>query len=112
MPVSTPSNWTVNISGTTYALAGDLARGTTTVEPGTGTTPPTSALVPISRPILKNRRERRASSTCTQISAPSATTSSAIAVHGGCTCRCCAAVTASNRWSSSSSAIGSSPVCI
>ncbi|MFC8175371.1 chitinase C-terminal domain-containing protein [Streptomyces sp. NPDC013012] len=42
LPVSTPSNWTVNISGTTYALAGDLARGTTVVEPGSGTTPPTT----------------------------------------------------------------------
>ncbi|GGR59058.1 chitinase C-terminal domain-containing protein [Streptomyces roseolus] len=41
LPVSTPSNWTVNISGTTYALAGDLARGTTVVEPGSGTTPTT-----------------------------------------------------------------------
>ncbi|MEU6124798.1 chitinase C-terminal domain-containing protein [Streptomyces sp. NPDC047123] len=39
LPVSTPWNWTVNISGTTYALAGDLARGTTLVEPGTGTGP-------------------------------------------------------------------------
>ncbi|AOT57899.1 Chitodextrinase precursor [Streptomyces rubrolavendulae] len=39
LPVSTPSNWTVNIAGTTYALAGDLARGTTVVEPGTGTGP-------------------------------------------------------------------------
>ncbi|WJV50079.1 chitinase C-terminal domain-containing protein [Streptomyces flavofungini] len=39
LPVSTPSNWTVNISGTTYGLAGDLARGTTVVEPGTGTGP-------------------------------------------------------------------------
>ncbi|WP_051810289.1 chitinase C-terminal domain-containing protein, partial [Streptomyces sp. NRRL S-378] len=39
LPVSTPSNWTVNISGTTYALAGDLARGTTVGEPGGTTTP-------------------------------------------------------------------------
>lgn len=39
LPVSTPSNWTVNIAGTTYGLAGDLARGTTVVEPGTGTGP-------------------------------------------------------------------------
>ncbi|MFD0418557.1 chitinase C-terminal domain-containing protein [Streptomyces sp. NPDC127108] len=39
LPVSTPSNWTVNIGGTTYGLAGDLARGTTVVEPGTGTGP-------------------------------------------------------------------------
>ncbi|MEL3945937.1 MULTISPECIES: chitinase C-terminal domain-containing protein [Streptomyces] len=39
LPVSTPSNWTVNISGTTYGLAGDLTRGTTVVEPGTGTGP-------------------------------------------------------------------------
>lgn len=39
LPVSTPSNWTVNIAGTTYALAGDLARGTTVVEPGTGPGP-------------------------------------------------------------------------
>lgn len=41
LPVSTPSNWTVNISGTTYALAGDLARGVTVVQPG-GTAPPTT----------------------------------------------------------------------
>ena len=39
LPVSTPWNWTVSIGGTTYALAGDLARGTTLVEPGTGTGP-------------------------------------------------------------------------
>ncbi|MBC7269042.1 MAG: chitinase C-terminal domain-containing protein [Streptomyces sp.] len=39
LPVSTPSNWTVTFGGTTYALAGDLARGTTVVNPGTGTTP-------------------------------------------------------------------------
>ncbi|MFD9075712.1 chitinase C-terminal domain-containing protein [Streptomyces lasiicapitis] len=39
LPVSTPSNWTVDIAGTKYALAGDLARGTTVVEPGTGTGP-------------------------------------------------------------------------
>ncbi|GHC85650.1 chitinase C-terminal domain-containing protein [Streptomyces flavofungini] len=39
LPVSTPSNWTVNIGGTTYGLAGDLARGTTVVEPGTGPGP-------------------------------------------------------------------------
>ncbi|GGR11225.1 chitinase C-terminal domain-containing protein [Streptomyces griseomycini] len=39
LPVSTPSNWTVTIGGERYALAGDLARGTTVVEPGGGTTP-------------------------------------------------------------------------
>ncbi|MBT2419848.1 chitinase C-terminal domain-containing protein [Streptomyces sp. ISL-22] len=37
LPVSTPSNWTVTFGGRTYALAGDLARGTTVVEPGPGT---------------------------------------------------------------------------
>ncbi|CAL9386588.1 Chitodextrinase [Streptomyces sp. enrichment culture] len=42
LPVSTPSNWTVNIAGTVYALAGDLARGTAVVEPGGGSQPPTS----------------------------------------------------------------------
>ncbi|MGA4843184.1 chitinase C-terminal domain-containing protein [Streptomyces sp. G45] len=49
LPVSTPSNWTVNINGTTYALAGDLARGTTVVEPGTGggpTDPPGDCAAP------------------------------------------------------------------
>ncbi|MER6676170.1 chitinase C-terminal domain-containing protein [Streptomyces sp. NPDC000983] len=39
LPVSTPWNWTVTVNGTTYALAGNLARGTTPVEPGTGGTP-------------------------------------------------------------------------
>ncbi|MFB8775525.1 chitinase C-terminal domain-containing protein [Streptomyces broussonetiae] len=39
LPVSTPSNWTVTFGGKTYALAGDLARDTTVVNPGTGTTP-------------------------------------------------------------------------
>ncbi|MDT9692319.1 glycosyl hydrolase family 18 protein [Streptomyces sp. P9(2023)] len=46
LPVSTPSNWTVNISGTTYALAGDLARGTTVVEPGGSTPTPTPTPTP------------------------------------------------------------------
>ncbi|MDT9699422.1 chitinase C-terminal domain-containing protein [Streptomyces sp. P17] len=40
LPVSTPSNWTVSFGGTTYALAGDLARGTTVVEPGGGSPSP------------------------------------------------------------------------
>ncbi|GHH48263.1 chitinase C-terminal domain-containing protein [Streptomyces candidus] len=39
LPVSTPWNWTVNIGGTSYALAGDLARGTEQVEPGPGPGP-------------------------------------------------------------------------
>ncbi|MEU0396687.1 chitinase C-terminal domain-containing protein [Streptomyces sp. NPDC006208] len=39
LPVSTPSNWTVTFGGKTYALAGDLARGTTIVEPGSGPSP-------------------------------------------------------------------------
>jgi chitinase len=39
LPVSTPSNWTVNIAGTAYALAGDLGRGTKLVEPGSGSSP-------------------------------------------------------------------------
>ncbi|MFG2678634.1 chitinase C-terminal domain-containing protein [Streptomyces sp. NPDC048392] len=43
LPVSTPSNWTVTFGGKTYALAGDLARGTTVVEPGTQTPDPTPA---------------------------------------------------------------------
>ncbi|MFI9820115.1 chitinase C-terminal domain-containing protein [Streptomyces sp. NPDC052013] len=44
LPVSTPSNWTVTFGGRTYALAGDLARGTTVAEPGGGTPtdPPTT----------------------------------------------------------------------
>ncbi|MFD7437125.1 chitinase C-terminal domain-containing protein [Streptomyces sp. NPDC059861] len=41
LPVSTPSNWTVAFGGKTYALAADLARGTTVVEPGTGAPTPT-----------------------------------------------------------------------
>jgi chitinase len=40
LPVSTPSDWTVTFGGRTYALAGDLARGTTVVEPGSGTPSP------------------------------------------------------------------------
>ncbi|MFI1015916.1 chitinase C-terminal domain-containing protein [Streptomyces sp. NPDC020965] len=35
-PTSTPSNWTVTFGGKTYAITGDLARGTTVVEPGGG----------------------------------------------------------------------------
>ncbi|MGW0564705.1 chitinase C-terminal domain-containing protein [Streptomyces sp. NPDC003016] len=35
LPTSTPSNWTVTFGGRSYALAGDLARGTTVVDPGT-----------------------------------------------------------------------------
>ncbi|MFT2015999.1 chitinase C-terminal domain-containing protein [Streptomyces sp. 796.1] len=36
LPTSTPSNWTVSFGGKSYALAGDLARGTKIVEPGDG----------------------------------------------------------------------------
>ncbi|MFE6779342.1 chitinase C-terminal domain-containing protein [Streptomyces sp. NPDC057702] len=36
LPTSTPSNWTVSFGGKSYALAGDLARGTKVVEPGDG----------------------------------------------------------------------------
>ena len=36
LPTSTPSNWTVTFGGSTYSLAGDLARGTTVVQPGHG----------------------------------------------------------------------------
>ncbi|MEE1751460.1 chitinase C-terminal domain-containing protein [Streptomyces sp. SP18CS02] len=39
LPTSTPSNWTVTFGGKSYALTGDLARGTKRVEPGTGTNP-------------------------------------------------------------------------
>lgn len=39
LPTSTPSNWTVTFGGKSYALAADLARGTTLVEPDTGSTP-------------------------------------------------------------------------
>ncbi|MFE9678204.1 chitinase C-terminal domain-containing protein [Streptomyces sp. NPDC006259] len=39
LPVSTPSNWTVTFGGRTYALAGDLTRGATVVEPGPGPGP-------------------------------------------------------------------------
>ncbi|MBT2471161.1 chitinase C-terminal domain-containing protein [Streptomyces sp. ISL-66] len=42
LPTSTPSNWTVTFGGKTYGIAGDLARGTTVVEPGGATTPPTT----------------------------------------------------------------------
>ncbi|MER7466002.1 chitinase C-terminal domain-containing protein [Streptomyces sp. NPDC097981] len=50
LPVSTPSNWTVNISGTAYALAGDLARGTTLVEPGATQPPATPPTTPPATP--------------------------------------------------------------
>lgn len=40
LPTSTPSNWTVTFGGKSYALAADLARGTTLVDPGTGTSTP------------------------------------------------------------------------
>ncbi|MBT2527376.1 chitinase C-terminal domain-containing protein [Streptomyces sp. ISL-99] len=39
LPTSTPSNWTVTFGGRSYALTGDLARGTTVVDPGTGPGP-------------------------------------------------------------------------
>ena len=48
LPVSTPSNWTVTFGGKTYALTGDLARGTTVVEPGGGT--PTDPTTPPGEP--------------------------------------------------------------
>ncbi|MEU7554607.1 chitinase C-terminal domain-containing protein [Streptomyces sp. NPDC044571] len=50
LPTSTPSNWTVSFGGSTYALAGDLARGTTVVEPGGATTTPTTTTPPTTPP--------------------------------------------------------------
>ncbi|MFE2357726.1 chitinase C-terminal domain-containing protein [Streptomyces parvulus] len=41
LPVSTPSNWTVTFGGKSYALTGDLARGTAGAGPGTPTPTPT-----------------------------------------------------------------------
>ncbi|MGC3000267.1 chitinase C-terminal domain-containing protein [Streptomyces sp. G35A] len=50
LPVSTPSNWTVTSGGRTYALTGDLARGTAGAEPGPGTpTEPTTPPGPVAR---------------------------------------------------------------
>ncbi|MFE1955640.1 chitinase C-terminal domain-containing protein [Streptomyces sp. NPDC059524] len=49
-PVSTPSNWTVTFGGKTYALAGDLARGTTVVRPGSGTPTPDPTPTPTPTP--------------------------------------------------------------
>ncbi|MFI2436632.1 chitinase C-terminal domain-containing protein [Streptomyces sp. NPDC018693] len=46
LPVSTPWNWTVTIAGTTYSLAGNLARGTTLVEPDTANPTPTPTPTP------------------------------------------------------------------
>ncbi|MBB4895223.1 chitinase [Streptomyces olivoverticillatus] len=43
LPAATPSNWTVSFGGKTYALAGDLARGTTVVDPGGSTPTPTGS---------------------------------------------------------------------
>ncbi|MGI5404713.1 chitinase C-terminal domain-containing protein [Streptomyces sp. CA-135486] len=51
LPTSTPSNWTVTFGGKTYAIVGDLARGTTVVEPGTSTNPsPSTSTSPSSSP--------------------------------------------------------------
>jgi chitinase len=44
--VSTPSNWTVTFGGKTYALTGDLARGTTPADPGTATPTPDPTQTP------------------------------------------------------------------
>ncbi|MEU0440854.1 chitinase C-terminal domain-containing protein [Streptomyces sp. NPDC006186] len=46
LPVSTPSNWTVTFGGKTYALTGDLARGTTPADPGTATPTPDPTQTP------------------------------------------------------------------
>ncbi|MFF0725197.1 chitinase C-terminal domain-containing protein [Streptomyces sp. NPDC004134] len=46
LPVSTPSNWTVALGGKTFALAGDLARGTTPGDPGGGGGDPGTCIVP------------------------------------------------------------------
>ncbi|MFF1645753.1 chitinase C-terminal domain-containing protein [Streptomyces sp. NPDC058240] len=40
LPTSTPSNRTVAFGGKSYALTADLARGTTPVDPGAGTSSP------------------------------------------------------------------------
>ncbi|WP_338694339.1 chitinase C-terminal domain-containing protein [Streptomyces sp. Q6] len=68
LPVSTPSNWTVTFGGKTYALAGDLARGTTVVQPGTATgTPspsPTSSTSPSPSPTSPSPSPSPSGGTC------------------------------------------------
>ncbi|MFJ6720574.1 chitinase C-terminal domain-containing protein [Streptomyces sp. NPDC091259] len=50
LPTSTPSNWTVTFGGKTYGIAGDLARGTTVVEPGGTSTPTPTPTTPTPTP--------------------------------------------------------------
>ncbi|MFI6446164.1 chitinase C-terminal domain-containing protein [Kitasatospora sp. NPDC050543] len=74
LPVSTPANWTVNVGGTLYGLAGDLARGTS----GGGTASPTATPSPTAT----------ATATATATVTPTATaspTATATPTGGSCT---------------------------
>ncbi|MGX8905111.1 chitinase C-terminal domain-containing protein [Streptomyces netropsis] len=81
LPAATPSNWTVSFGGKTYALAGDLARGTTVVDPGGPT--PTPTATPTASPTPTPTPTPTATPTGGACAAPS--WNSANAYNGGAT---------------------------
>lgn len=81
LPAATPSNWTVSFGGKTYALAGDLARGTTVVDPGGPT--PTPTATPTASPTASPTPTPTATPTGGACAAPS--WNSANAYSGGAT---------------------------
>ncbi|WP_436319659.1 chitinase C-terminal domain-containing protein [Streptomyces syringium] len=81
LPAATPSNWTVSFGGKTYALAGDLARGTTVVDPGGPT--PTPTATPTASPTPTPTPTPTATPTGGTCAAPS--WNSANAYNGGAT---------------------------
>ncbi|MFI9546033.1 chitinase C-terminal domain-containing protein [Streptomyces sp. NPDC052016] len=81
LPVSTPSNWTVTFGGRTYALAGDLARGVTVVEPGSGTPSPSGT--PSGTPSVTPSATASGSPSGTPSGNPSGTSSPSPSPSGG-----------------------------
>jgi chitinase len=81
LPVSTPSNWTVTFGGRTYALAGDLARGVTVVEPGSGTPSPSGT--PSGTPSVTPSATASGSPSGTPSGSPSGTSSPSPSPSGG-----------------------------
>ncbi|MGW4380291.1 chitinase C-terminal domain-containing protein [Kitasatospora sp. NPDC004531] len=71
LPVSTPANWTVNVGGTLYGIAGDYTRGTTT---STGSPSPSTSASASASPSQSASPSASASASASQSASPSAST--------------------------------------
>ncbi|MFJ2579737.1 chitinase C-terminal domain-containing protein [Kitasatospora aureofaciens] len=88
LPVSTPSNWTVNVGGTLYGITGDLTRGAVDGGSPTSTPTPTVTASPTATPTVTASPTATATTTATTTATATATataTPTATPTSGACT---------------------------